>query len=265
MLFIFDLDGVIYAGKTALPYAVETVAKLEDEGHSVYYLTNNSALSREGYRIKLGGMGIDAPTDRIMTSAFATALHLKDAGARGAAVLAIGQEGLFEELKAVGLRLIEPTPEAKAEYVVVGIDRQFSYAKLLAAQQAILSGAQFLATNRDPIYPLEGGRVEPGSGSIVAAVETASKTKPEVIGKPNATSAKLVMERAGFAPDQTVIVGDRTDTDIACGIAAGTHTVLMLTGTMKREEALSLPREQQPELILDDLSGLPETIRRWEG
>jgi 4-nitrophenyl phosphatase len=239
------------------------VTALESSGHTVYYLTNNSAQSRAGYRQKLAGMGITAPEDRIMTSAYATALRLKEDGERGASVFVIGQEGLFEELDAVGLQRMEASRDTRAEFVVVGIDRQFTYEKLLAAQQAIRHGAHFIATNRDPIYPLEGGRVEPGSGSIVASVETASLTVPEVIGKPNAAAARIILEVTGFSPDQTVIVGDRADTDIACGKAAGLHTVLVLTGTTHREEAERLPGDLAPDVILDDLSGLQAALNRW--
>ncbi|MBW3621837.1 MAG: HAD-IIA family hydrolase [Armatimonadetes bacterium] len=262
MLFIFDLDGVIYTGQTVLPHAAETVARLQAAGHAVYYLTNNSAQTRRGYRAKLAGMGIDAPEERIMTSAYATALRLKEEGARGASALVIGQGGLYEELGAVGLRFVEPSPDARADYVIVGIDRQFTYEKLKAAQQAILHGAHFIATNRDPIYPLEGGRVEPGSGSIVISVETASLTVPEVIGKPSPEAAEIILKEAGYPPDQAVMVGDRADTDIACGRAAGMHTVLVLTGTTRREEAEQLPEELKPEWILEDLSGLEAAFQQ---
>lgn len=263
MLIIFDLDGVIYAGQTVLPHAAETVASLERAGHLLYYLTNNSAQTRAGYRAKLAGMGIDAPEERIMTSAYASALRLRADGARGGTVLIVGQDGLIEELVAVGLRPVEPSRDSRADYVVVGIDRQFTYQKLLAAQQAILHGAHFIATNRDPIYPLEGGRVEPGSGSIVAAIETAALTKPEVIGKPNATAARMILEAAGIGPDDGVMVGDRADTDVACGRAAGLHTVLVLTGTTRREEAERLPPDLRPDIVLDDLSGLEAALARW--
>ena len=264
MLFIFDLDGVIYTGQTVLPHAAEAVARLEAAGHPVYYLTNNSAQTRRGYRAKLAGMGIDAPEDRIMTSAYATALRLKEEGARGATALVIGQDGLYEELRAVGLRLVDPSKDARADYVIVGIDRQFTYEKLRSAQQAILHGAHFIATNRDPIYPLEGGRVEPGSGSIVIAVETASLTVPEVIGKPSPGAAEIILKVSGYAPDQAVIVGDRADTDIACGKAAGMRTVLVLTGTTRRDEAERLPDDLKPDVILEDLSGLEAVLGKWE-
>ena len=263
MLFIFDLDGVIYTGQTVLPHAAETVSQLTAAGHLVTYLTNNSAQTRAGYRAKLAGMGIDAPEETIMTSAYATALRLETDGARGASVLVVGQAGLLEELQAVGLRLVESAPDARADYVVVGIDRQFTYPKMLAAQQAILHGAHFIATNRDPIYPLEGGRVEPGSGSIVAAIETASLTKPEVIGKPVATAAQMILEKTGVSPNRAVMVGDRADTDIACGKAAGLRTVLVLTGTTRREEAERLPEDLRPDVTLNDLSELEGVLARW--
>jgi len=149
------------------------------------------------------------------------------------------------------------------EFVVVGIDRQFTYDKLLAAQQAILHGAHFIATNRDPIYPLEGGRVEPGSGSIVAAIATASGTEPEVIGKPNAAAVRLILNSVHANPRDAVMIGDRIDTDIACGKAAGIRTVLVLTGTTGSDAVGRLEPELRPDVVLNDLGGLEGAISKW--
>ncbi len=256
MLIVLDLDGVVYRGNAVIPHAAEAIERLTRAGHEVWYFTNNSAQTRKAYRAKLAGMGIRTTSERIMTSAYATALRLQPKDEPPVTALIVGQGGLVDELEAVGVRLVEATPGARADFVVVGIDRAFTYAKLKAAQQAILAGAHFIATNRDPVYPLEGGELEPGSGALVSAIETASRAVPEVIGKPNPAALLMILERSGFPPASTVLIGDRADTDIACGKAAGVHTILVLTGTLSRDDADALPPDQRADLTLDDLRGL---------
>lgn len=253
--YIFDLDGVIYRGNEPQPDAIETVARLRSSGDSVFFLTNNSTQTRQQYADKLTGMGIPTIPDDIMTSACAAALYLAETGGRGKRAYVVGEEGIREELKAVGIQVVEQEP---ADYVVVGIDRLFTYQKLLNAQQAILHGAQFIATNRDVTYPLEEGRVIPGGGSIVAAVEAATGKTPILIGKPEIYSVKMVLEKAGSRPEDAVVIGDRLDTDILAGRRAGTRTVLVLTGVSTREDAESAPLEMRPDRVIERLGELFE-------
>jgi 4-nitrophenyl phosphatase len=258
MLFIFDMDGVLYRGNEPVPYAAEAVARLRAAGHTVRFLTNNAARSRPNYIPLLDRMGIPVTVDDVITSAYATALHFNAQKWNGASVYVVGEEGVRNELVSVaGCRLVD-TDEEQVDAVVVGVDRKFTYDKLRIAQQNILGGARFICTNRDPTFPVERGRVVPGAGSVVAAVATASGQEPFNVGKPNSYSIELLARMTNHALTDTVVIGDRLDTDIAAGMAAGADTLLVLTGVTTREEADSLMPSNTPDLILDDLSQLPD-------
>lgn len=260
LTYVFDLDGVIYRGNEPQPHAARVIGTLRDRGHKVRFFTNNSALTRESYAQKLQSMGIPAAADEIMTSAYATALYLREQNAAGCTVYQIGEEGITRELEAAGLRVITNCAEegSEVDYVVVGIDRGFNYCKLARAQRAILNGARFIATNEDATYPIEGGEVLPGGGSLVAAVRTATSVEPIVLGKPETYALVKLLELAKTPADRAVIVGDRLDTDILVGNRAGAHTVLVLTGVTTREQAESAEGELKPERIIETLAELIE-------
>ena len=256
--YIFDLDGVIYRGEELQPGAAETVEALRSRGAKVYFLTNNSTLSRKQYADKLTRLGIGAHPNQVMTSAYATALYLRERSREGGAAYVVGESGIRTELRGVGVDIVERTDGRSVDFVVVGLDRRFNYRKLCDAQQAILRGAEFIATNRDPTYPLEGGTLIPGGGSIVSAIQTASGSAPVLIGKPETYSLEKTMALAGDRPDETVIVGDRLDTDILGGNRVGAHTVLVLTGVTSAEEAAAAPPEMKPDRIIHSLTELLE-------
>ena len=258
--FVFDLDGVVYRGEQPLPGAVPTIETLRRLGHQVYFFTNNSTLTRSDYVRKLGRMGIPADPDHIMTSAYATALYLVEKGAQGASVFVVGEAGPREELKAVGMKLVEDGLSEKVDYVVVGMDRNFSYDMLMKAQQAILGGAKFIATNRDATFPLEAGRIVPGGGAMVAAIEVATGVTPVLIGKPETYAMRKVLELAGTTPENSVIIGDRLDTDVLVGKRIGATTVLVLTGITTEKDLRSAPPEMQPDVVIRSLSEMFEEL-----
>lgn len=260
MLFIFDLDGVIYRGGEPLPHSAEAVAQLRKQGHIVCFLTNNSACTREFYARKLAGLGIAAEPFDVMTSAYATALYLQENGLSGSRVLVIGEDGLREELSHAGVAFVDGSGEDHADVVVAGIDRSFTYQKLKSAQQAILNGALFVATNRDATYPLEGGAVEPGGGAIVAAIEVASGKTPILIGKPSDYTVRKILEARRVRPENAVIVGDRLDTDTAVGKAIGLTTVLVLTGVTTPQQVAAADPAHTPDIVLPDLQDLPQAV-----
>ena len=260
-VYIFDLDGVLYLGDTAIPYAADAVRRLQDAGKQIYFLTNNSGKTRAEYRKKLADVnGLDVPESAIFTSAYATALYLKQRGAAGRSVFVIGEPGLAAELSASG-GLIPMTEPDSAEvhdidYVVVGIDRQFTYDKLRFAHAAITRGhAQFIATNRDATFPMEAGEI-PGGGSLVASLATATGREPVTIGKPETHAYEAILDAAGITAADSVMVGDRLDTDIAVGRRAGAGTVLVLTGVTSEEKAQAAPPEWRPDRIIGDLREL---------
>ena len=260
-VYIFDLDGVLYLGDTAIPYAADAVRRLQDAGKQIYFLTNNSGKTRAEYRKKLADVnGLNVPESAVFTSAYATALYLKQRGAAGRSVFVIGEPGLAAELSASG-GLIPMTEPDSAEvhdidYVVVGIDRQFTYDKLRFAHAAITRGhAQFIATNRDATFPMEAGEI-PGGGSLVASLATATGREPVTIGKPETHAYEAILDAAGVTAADSVMVGDRLDTDIAVGRRAGAGTVLVLTGVTSEEKAQAAPPEWRPDRIIGDLREL---------
>src|SRR5688572_30368183 len=163
MLYVFDLDGVIYRMDEAVPGAAGAVRRLKARGDLVYYLTNNSSRTRDDYVAKLASFGISAVREEVMTSAFALGQWFLDAGTQGKGVFMIGESGLRQELADSGLVVLDSAEEGKIDYVVVGWDRGVTYAKLAEAHRAVVeSGARFIATNRDATYPDAGGRTLPG-------------------------------------------------------------------------------------------------------
>ena len=260
-VYVFDLDGVLYLGDAAIPYAAEAVQRLQSQGRAVYFLTNNSAKTRADYCDKLAQVnGLDVAESSIFTSAYATALYLKARAAEGKKAFVIGEPGLAQELaQSAGLIPITRTDAenfADIDYVVVGIDRQFTYAKLLFAHAAITRGrAQFVATNRDATLPTEDHEV-PGGGSIVAAVATATGREPVTIGKPQTHAYEAILQAAGVTAPESVMIGDRLDTDIAVGRSAGAQTILVMTGVTSRQMAAAAPPEWRPDRIIGDLREL---------
>ncbi len=252
--FVFDLDGVVYRGNVPVPGAVTTIETLKQLGHQVYFFTNNATQTRTRFADKLRKMHIDTDDAHVMTSAYATALYLKDKGACDASVYVVGEHGLRAELEAIGMTLVDDPRVEKTDYVVAGLDRQFNYDKLTRAQQAILRGATFIATNTDATLPLEEGVVVPGGGAIVAAIAAAAGVKPTVIGKPELPAMCELLHIANATPESTIVVGDRLETDILAGNRAKTITVLTLTGISSREEAECALGDMRPRFIVEDLT-----------
>jgi phosphoglycolate/pyridoxal phosphate phosphatase family enzyme len=259
--YVFDLDGVLYLGDTAIPYATEAVMRLMASGKHVYFLTNNSGRTRQDYVEKLARVnGLTVTEDAIYTSAYSTALYLKAQGAAGRSVFVIGEAGLAREMADTGglvpITVADFVSYKDIDYVVVGIDKQFTYDKLRFAHAAITRGhARFLATNRDSTFPMEDGEI-PGGGSLVAALATAVNFEPLTIGKPETHGYEALLQAAGISASQSVMIGDRLDTDIALGNRARAHTVLVLTGVTSAEAAHSAPEAWRPERIIGDLREL---------
>ncbi len=266
-LVAFDLDGVIYRGSRRLPHVPEVLADIERRGLLRRFVTNNSTKHRREVAAVLRSLEVPAEPGEILSSAAATAGWLRAHASRteGAArVLYVGESGLGEELSDAGFRAIhalkaEPEDVTRAEFVVVGLDRSFTYDSLARAQAALLAGARFVATNGDTTYPAEEGLM-PGAGAIVAAVAAAGGVTPTVIGKPHAGLAEALREDTGIPASQTLLVGDRLETDIDFGRQHGMHTALVLTGVTTQEQLAG--SSIRPDHVLTDLSGLPGLLER---
>ncbi len=255
--WIFDMDGVLYRGAEVLPGVKELLDALTLRERPVMLATNNSMSTPEAYERKLTAMGLDIPASAVITSALATRDYLLQTLPEGAGIYVIGMPALREQL-------FDGTPFHPVQYgeeqpaaVVIGLDLEFTYAKLKAAHEAIQRGALFIATNADSTLPTEAGLV-PGAGSIVAALAAASGQRPIVIGKPETPMLETAMTRMGVQPAETVMLGDRLDTDILAGERAGMPTVLVLTGVSTREDLSSA--EALPDVVVSDLPSLVEAI-----
>ncbi len=213
-----------------MPHAIETLAALRKRGADIAFLTNNSSLTRSGFAERLRGFGFDAQPAEVFGSAD-TAAHLcLQQNVQSAFV--IGENGLYETLTQAGVSVRQES--ANVDAVIAGICRSFSYSLLSQAMRRIREGARFIATNTDATYPVENGLLEPGAGAIVAAIEVCSGVKPQVAGKPEPLMVQMAMAEAGVSAPDTLIIGDRMETDIACGIAAGCDTLLVLNGVSNR-------------------------------
>ncbi len=233
--YAFDLDGTLFRGNEPIPHAVETLAELRRRGALVRYVTNNSSQTRAFYVSKLTKMGFEAAPHEVYSSATGTASTLAEWGLKTAYV--VGGPGLVETLRGSGVEVVNADASgavgkdgATAEAVVVGICLAFTYDLLRGAMNQIRNGGRFVATNRDATYPLEGGQFMPGAGSLVAAVATCSGVESFTVGKPNPYLMELVCRELGLPAPEVLVVGDRLDTDIECGVRAGCDTHLVLTG-----------------------------------
>lgn len=256
--FIFDMDGVLYRGKTPLPGVQILFDALTLRGVRFLLATNNSMATPAAYVIRMAEMGVTVAEDDIQTSATATRDYLLDQLAPDATILTVGMPALAEQIFAgTTFQPAVDHPERSVDAVVVGLDLEFTYEKLRNATQAIHAGARFVATNADATLPTEDG-VQPGAGSIVAAIATASGVIPTVVGKPETLMMLKGMERLGVEPSEAVMVGDRLDTDVLSGHQAGLRTVLVLTGVSQRadlEHAAVLP-----DYVFTDLPALTQAI-----
>ncbi|MED1953773.1 TIGR01457 family HAD-type hydrolase [Brevibacillus centrosporus] len=253
--YLLDLDGTIFRGGEAIPGAAAFISYLKEQGIPYLYLTNNSSASPVHVAERLCGMGIEAKPEDVYTSSMAAATYLREQAPAGAKVYMIGEDGLEEQLTEAGFILSEEAPQ----YVVIGIDRAFTYEKLAIATRAVRAGAVLLATNADAALPTDKG-LFPGNGSLVAAVSVASATAPIVIGKPQPIIVKYAMERLGTRAEETLIVGDNLYTDIEAGESSGLDSLLVLTGYSTREEAERHPA--RPTYIAKDLGEWQRTLIR---
>ncbi len=276
MLLLVDLDGVVYRGAQPVPGVAAVLTARAAAGDEVVYVTNNSMWYRADYVTRLSAMGAPVTPDRIVSSARATALYLRDLQPPVRRVLVVGAAGLVHELQDVGLE-VENSGDAaerwtangrdaeaatgKVDAVIVGLDLEFTYARLAVAAEAVRAGARFIATNRDPVYPLEHGLM-PGAGSVVAAVETASGVTPVSIGKPGTLLLEVAAHALGHNVSEAVMIGDSMVTDIPAAIAVGARSILMLTGITTADELARVPESQRPTAVAADAGELARILDR---
>jgi 4-nitrophenyl phosphatase len=251
---VCDMDGVLWKGDVPLAGLVEFFAFLRSRPIPFVLATNNAGRHPQDYVAKLAKLGVpDIETSQIVTSSTATADYLRTIYPQGTRLYVIGNAGLPQVLEEAGFVIAEDGVAA----VVAGIDSDFSYAKAKKATLLIRNdGAAFIGTNPDLTYPSPEGLI-PGAGSIIGMIELTTDVQPILIGKPARAMFDVAIQRLGTTPQETLMLGDKLNTDISGGANAGLQTAFVLTGVSKREEI----GELQPDYIFDDL---PALIEAWE-
>jgi 4-nitrophenyl phosphatase len=276
VLLLVDLDGVVYRGAVPVPGVAALLAARAALGDDVVYVTNNSTHYRADYVARLAAMGAPVAEDRVVSSPRATALYLRDLATPPRRVLALGGPGLLRELGDCGFEVV-PAGDAAAlartgglggweaagrpDAVVVGLDMDLTYDRLAVTVDAIRHGARFVATNRDPVYPLERGLV-PGAGAIVAAVGAASGVTPVSIGKPEPLLLEQAARAVGADPRDAVMIGDSLQSDLPAARAVGARCILMLTGVTTRAQVEALPADERPLAVAADAAELRAILER---
>lgn len=249
---LVDLDGVVWVGQKMVPGSAEALRSLIDAGVEIVFVTNNPGRPAAEYARRLGEMGVDVTVERVVTAGEATATLAAERCGAGTSAFAIGAPAFHETVATAGLELLEGEAGREAKVVLVSGHRGFDYEELLTATLALQGGAALFATSRDPTLPMPGG-AWPGTGAVLAAVETASGATAEIGGKPEAHLFELARERIGDV-EQVAMVGDRVSSDVEGGRRAGLRTILVLSGATSRDEAEAA--KPQPDRVVDDLAAL---------
>ncbi len=249
--YLIDLDGVIYRGNELLAGAREFVTWLTTNDKKYLFLTNNSFASESEVLAKLARLDIASDAAHVL-SAGQAAVQLITRRFPGSTVYVVGEPPLIDLVKAHSLQ-VAPLDAQKADVVLVGLDRHFDYQKLTGAVLAIRAGAFFITINRDALLPVAGG-VLPGCGTMAAAIEAGTGITPEVVGKPEPTLLQEAMRMLGSQPAETVMIGDSLAVDILGGHAAGTHTLLVLSGNSSLADVAK--SSVKPEHIYADIASV---------
>jgi len=247
-----DMDGVLVHQEQLIPGADRFIQRLEQTGHRFLVLTNNSIYTPRDLAARLGLTGLNVAEEAIWTSALATARFLDQQRPRGTAFV-IGEAGLTTALHQVGYVLSDREPD----YVVLGETRTYSLDAITRAIRLIGGGARFIATNPDPTGPSPDGP-QPATGAVAALITRATGVRPYFVGKPNPLMMREALRAIDAHSEQTVMIGDRMDTDIVAGIEAGLQTILVLSGITTRQEAERFPF--LPSRIVDSVADLVEEI-----
>lgn len=262
-LALLDLDGVVYRGKNAVPYASESIKEAENRGMTIEYTTNNSSRMQETVAQQLRGFGLDVKAYQVITSSVVAARMVAREVPKGASVLVLGAEHLQEEVSKQGLKVVSNAAE-KPVAAIQGWYPQMTWELMAQMAYAVEDGAKYFVTNRDLTIPREQG-IAPGCGSMIQAVINATGVEPIAsAGKPQSAmydEARMLAASndEDLVPKEACLaIGDRLDTDIEAGTRGGYDTLAVLTGVTNPRELMRAPQHLRPHYIVQDLRGLNE-------
>jgi NagD protein len=246
--FIIDMDGVIYHGNKLLPGVNEFLLWLESSGKHYLFLTNASERTPKELHEKLKRLGINVGEEHFYTSALATAAFLSSQKSNGSAYI-IGDAGLIHALYSVGYTINNVNPD----YVVVGDTHGYNFEKIEMAINLVLKGARLIGTNPDISGPVENG-ITPSTKALIAPIEIATGKKAYFVGKPNPLMMRIALKKLGVKREEAIVIGDRMDTDIRCGLESEIDTLLVLSGITERDDIDKFP--YRPQFVLSGVVDL---------
>jgi len=246
--YIIDMDGVIYHGNKLLPGVIDFLTWLEKSGKKYLFLTNSSERTPKELHEKMKRLGINIDEEHFYTSALATASFLSNQKPDGSAYI-IGDAGLIHALYSVGYSVNNVNPD----YVVVGDTHSYNFEKVELAVNLVIRGAKLIGTNPDISGPVEVG-ITPSTKALIAPIEIAAGKKAYYVGKPNPLMMRSALKRLGVKREDAIVIGDRMDTDVRCGLESEIDTLLVLSGITDRNGIDQFP--YRPRYILDGVKDL---------
>ena len=233
---ILDMDGVIWRGESPIGDLATTFNEIHKRGLKFVFATNNATKTSEQYVARLAAFGVQVEPWQVITSAQAVTHILSRQFPRGTKIFMVGEEGVRQALEENGYNILSVEDAPLAEAVVMGIDREINFQKMSEVTYLVRKGIPFYATNPDKTFPTPRGEI-PGAGAWYSVVVTATEVQPVVAGKPYPFLMELALEKLESKKEETLVVGDRLETDIAAGQAVGCPTALVLSGVATLEQA----------------------------
>jgi len=256
---LLDGDGVLWKSDDPIPGINSFFSFLGEQGIKWALLTNNNTRTAQNYIDKLKGFGIPAGPGSVFTSSTVTADYLLGKYGAGTRLHVVGMDGLTHTLLEAGFQITvgEEQPTDGVAAVVAGMDRELNHEKIKIAMRLILAGADFVATNTDPSYPTPEG-INPGTGMVIGALQFASGVAPYIAGKPFPAIFQTALKAINAEIEDTLMVGDRLETDILGANQLGIDTAAVLTGVTSREEIQA--KDIKPDFIYQDIIALHEEL-----
>lgn len=246
--FLLDMDGTVYLSGKLFTGAKEAIGQMRRKGRAVF-LTNNTSRSKDDYVARLNGLGLNVTEADVFTAADAAVNYLR-AHYNGARVYLFGTKSLHREFEKAGIGLVTERPDV----VVVGFHTELVYEDLVTLCNFIRSGVPYILTHPDKNCP-HGRGFLPDVGSLLALIRTSTDREPEaVLGKPNAIMGELIEATLCNRREQTLMIGDRLETDILFAKNCGYSSALVLSGATGRERLNG--SDIRPDLVLESIADL---------
>jgi len=233
---ILDMDGVIWKADAPIGDLPSTFKRIRERGLKFVFATNNGTKTPEEYQQKLAELGVDIDASQVVTSAMGIAFMLAQKYPRGTKIFMIGEDGIRVALEEKGFEILSVENAPQAQAFVMGIDRSINFQKVAEATLLVRAGIPFYTTNTDKTFPTPRGEI-PGSGAWISVIQTATNVEPIIAGKPFPFLMELSLEKLGTSKEETLVVGDRLETDIAAGQSVGCPTALVLSGVSTKAQA----------------------------